>query len=286
MADEPLSPLPFRRERNLSNRNFHKRNSRRSSTQSVQLERHSCAADVESGERRDSSSSSHIQSAYIADISATDWKSNQLSSAVKMHSPSHESEETDDISTSATTPIIPPGTPGTPGTPDTPGTPTADPALLDVRQKVQRFETLKTRVNYTRQERLSLKLLENRHHPSFSQYDVSFRNRTVPHGIILAPGLNSSNSSSSLSAITPVSIDEVRSEDEVDQISDYETNNTDPLTPVDHTVGDSASAVLPARDAITDEVKVTAQHVQRSISADPSELVASLKMRNDKQFPR
>lgn len=284
MGDEPLSPLPFRRERNLSNRNFHKRNSRRSSTQSLQLERHSCAADVESG------SSHSIQPAYIADISATDWKSNQLSSAVKMHSPSHESE-TDDITigTSAPTPIIPSGTPDTPDTPDTPGTPTADPALLDVRQKVQRFETLKTRVTYTRQERLSLKLLENRHHPSFSQYDVSFRNRTVPHGIILAPGLNSSNSSSSLSALTPGSIDEVRSEDEVDQISDFETNNTDPpLTPVDHhtVVGDSASAVLPASDATTDEVKATAQHVQRSISADPSELVASLKMRNDKQFPR
>lgn len=283
MADEPLSPLPFRRERNLSNRNFHKRNSRRSSTQSVQLERHSSAADVESvNEQRDSNSSSSIQLSFTAD-SSTECKSNQQSSVSKMPAAGNESESTDETAISSTaTPI----TPGIPDTPDTPGTPTADPALLDVRQKVQRFETLKTKISYTRQERLSLKLLENRHHPSFSQYDVSFRNRTVPHSLSLS-ALNSSSrsSSSSLSATAHVSIDEVRSEDEVDHLSDFETS-TDNLThAADSTVADSASAVLPSSDD-TAEIKAAAQHVQRSISADPSELVASLKLRNDKQFAR
>lgn len=270
MADEPLSPLPFRRERNLSNRNFHKRNSRRGSTHSTQLERHSSAMDVESGERRDSTSSSSIQFPRTLDHESTEREPNQLS-VVTMRNESETVNTTDEgaIGTSAM--------PTIPDTPETPGTPTADPALLDVRQKVQRFETLKT--TYTRQERISLKLLEGRHHPSFSQYDASFRSQTVPRRIAL-PGLSSS-SASSLSATRALSIDEVRSEDEVDQISDFETNADE----ADCAVAETASAVLPSCEDSGD-VKSATQLVQRSISADPAELAASLKLRTDKQFPR
>ncbi|XP_030554101.1 triple functional domain protein isoform X1 [Drosophila novamexicana] len=263
MADEDLSPLPFRRERNLSNRNFNKRNSRRRSGQPSELERHSSAVDTECGGRRDSnasSSSSSFQLSYSVN-SDTESAFNRRS-VLKMRAASDDTAE-------------PPTTPTYPQTPTTP-----DPALLDVRQKVQRFETLKTSISYMRQERLSLKLLENRRHPSFSQHDDHAQIRTPPPPRRIAlPGLSScSNSISS----TPVSIDEVRSEDEVDQISDFET---DPQAPVDYVLSESSSAVLPSDCPDPEDVK--AQAVQRSISADPSgALSPPLKLRNDKDFPR
>lgn len=263
MADQDLSPLPFRRERNLSNRNFNKRNSRRRSGQPSELERHSSAVDTECGGRRDSnasSSSSSFQLSYSVN-SDTESAFNRRS-VLKMRAASDDTAE-------------PPTTPTYPQTPTTP-----DPALLDVRQKVQRFETLKTSISYMRQERLSLKLLENRRHPSFSQHDDHAQIRTPPPPRRIAlPGLSScSNSISS----TPVSIDEVRSEDEVDQISDFET---DPQAPVDYVLSESSSAVLPSDCPDPEDVK--AQAVQRSISADPSgALSPPLKLRNDKDFPR
>lgn len=274
MADEALSPLPFRRERNLSNRNFNKRNSRRGSTHSThsQLERHShsSAMDMESGERRDSNSSSSIQFPRTLEFDSTEREPNQPS-VVKMVNTTEEGA----ISTSAT--------PTLPDTPSTPGTPTADPALLDVRQKVQRFETLKTTISYTRQERSSLKLLEGRHHPSFSQYDASFRSQTVPRRIAL-PGLSSS-STSCLSATTALSIDEVRSEDELDHASDCEAKADEEAETVECALAETASAVLPSHED-SEDLKSATQLVQRSISADPAQMTPSLKLRNDKQFPR
>lgn len=280
MADEALSPLPFRRERNLSNRNFNKRNSRRGSTHSThsQLERlsHSSAMDVESGERRDSTSSSSIQFPRTLDYESTEREPNQPS-VLKMRNESETVNTTDEGASSAS------ATPTIPDTPSTPGTPTADPALLDVRQKVQRFETLKTTISYTRQERSSLKLLEGRHHPSFSQYDASFRSQTMPRRIAL-PGLSSS-STSCLSATTALSIDEVRSEDELDQASDIEAKADEEAEAVECALAETASAVLPSHED-TEDLKSATQLVQRSISADPAEMTPSLKLRNDKQFPR
>ncbi|XP_017961047.1 uncharacterized protein LOC108654337 isoform X1 [Drosophila navojoa] len=255
MADEDLSPLPFRRERNLSNRNFNKRNSRRRSGQPSELERHSSALDGHCGGRRDStasSSSSSFQLSYSVN-SDTESAFNRRS-ILKMRAASEDTAE-----------------PCADNTPQTPTTP--DPAFLDVRQKVQRFETLKTTISYLRQDRLSLKLLENRRHPSFSQYteQVNIRTPPPPRRVAL-PGLSSCTDSVSSNHL---SIDEVRSEDEVDQISDFEA---DPQEAVEYMLSESSSAVLPASCTDADEVK--AQAVQRSISADPT------KLRNDKDFPR
>ncbi|XP_034479533.1 triple functional domain protein [Drosophila innubila] len=256
MADEDLSPLPFRRERNLSNRNFNKRNSRRRSGHLSESERHSSAVDAENAGRRDSnvsSSSSSFQLSYSVN-SDTESAFNRRS-ILKMRAASDEQAE------QSPQPI-------------TPTTPTPDPALLDVRQKVQRFETLKTSINYMRQERLSLKLLENRRHPSFSQYKENAQIRTPPTPRRIAlPGLSSGTNSISS---THISIDEVRSEDEVDQISDFET---DPQAPVDYVLSESSSAVLAS---CTDPEEHKSQVVQRSISADQTEL----SLRNDKDFPR
>lgn len=255
MADEDLSPLPFRRERNLSNRNFNKRNSRRRSGQPSELERHSSALDGHCGGRRDSnvsSSSSSFQLSYSVN-SDTESAFNRRS-ILKMRAASEDTAE-----------------PCADNTPETPTTP--DPAFLDVRQKVQRFETLKTTISYLRQDRLSLKLLENRRHPSFSQYTEQVQIRTPPPPRRVAlPGLSSCTDSVSSNHL---SIDEVRSEDEVDQISDFEA---DPQEAVEYVLSESSSAVLPASCTDADEVKT--QAVQRSISADPT------KLRNDKDFPR
>ncbi|XP_023165036.1 kalirin [Drosophila hydei] len=252
MGDEDLSPLPFRRERNLSNRNFNKRNSRRRSGQLAELERHSSAVDADCGGQRDSnvsSSSSSFQLSYSVN-SDTESAFNRRS-VLKMRAASEDTAEPCEA-TIAQTP---------------------DPALLDVRQKVQRFETLKTTISYLRQERLSLKLLENRRHPSFSQYTNQVQIRTPPPPRRIAlPGLNSHTSSISSNHL---SIDEVRSEDEVDQISDFET---DPNTAVDYVLSETSSVVLPA--SCTDEDEVKTQAVQRSLSADPT------KVRPDKDFPR
>ncbi|EDW10300.2 myosin-M heavy chain [Drosophila mojavensis] len=255
MADEDLSPLPFRRERNLSNRNFNKRNSRRRSGQPSELERHSSALDGHCGGRRDSnasSSSSSFQLSYSVN-SDTESAFNRRS-ILKMRAASDDTAE-----------------PRADTTPQTPTTP--DPAFLDVRQKVQRFETLKTTISYLRQDRLSLKLLENRRHPSFSQYTDQVQIRTPPPPRRVAlPGLSSRTDSVSSNHL---SIDEVRSEDEVDQISDFEA---DPQEAVEYVLSESSSAVLPASCTDADEVKT--QAVQRSISADPT------KLRTDKDFPR
>ncbi|KAM8713265.1 hypothetical protein ACLKA7_013558 [Drosophila subpalustris] len=259
MADEDLSPLPFRRERNLSNRNFNKRNSRRRSSQlSTELERHSSGVDAV---ENSSSSSSSFQLSYSVN-SDTESAFNRRS-LLKMRAASDETAEQSQQQQPQSV------------TPTTPTTPTADPALLDVRQKVQRFETLKSTISYMRQERLSLKLLENRHRPSFSQCDFSAPLRTppVPRRIAL-PGLSSRTNSISSAHI---SIDEVRSEDEVDQISDFET---DPTTPVDYVLGESSSEVISS--SATDPEEHKSQTVQRSISADPSQM----PLRTDKDFPR
>ncbi|XP_060655089.1 triple functional domain protein isoform X1 [Drosophila nasuta] len=256
MADEDLSPLPFRRERNLSNRNFNKRNTLRRSSN----------VDAENAGRRDSNvstSSSSFQLSYSVN-SDTESAFNRRS-VLKMRAASDETGEQE---------------PKTPSQPDeepmTPTTPTADPALLDVRQKVKRFETLKSNISYLRQERLSLKLLENRRVPSFSQYDGTAQLKTPPTPRRIAlPGLSSgSNSISS----AHVSIDEVRSEDEVDQISDFET---DPQTPAEHELKESSSAVL---SCSIEPEENKSQHVQRSISADHTHKTRPL--RPDKDFPR
>ncbi|KAH8297058.1 hypothetical protein KR044_004296 [Drosophila immigrans] len=255
MADEDLSPLPFRRERNLSNRNFNKRNSRRRSGQPVE---------PENADRRDSnasSSSSSFQLSYSVN-SDTESAFNRRS-VLKMRA---ASDETGEQPTNAA--------PAAHSMPPT--TPTEDPALLDVRQKVHRFETLKSNISYLRQERLSLKLLENRRHPSFSQYDVYAQSRTPPPPRRIAlPGLTSGSNSISSAHI---SIDEVRSEDEVDQISDFES---DPHAPVEYELKESSSAVL---SSVTEPDENKSQQVQRSISADPSQITPSL--RTDKDFPR
>ncbi|XP_001985810.2 triple functional domain protein isoform X2 [Drosophila grimshawi] len=272
MADEDLSPLPFRRERNLSNRNFNKRNSRRRSGQSAtDVERHSSAVDVEyGGQRRDStasSSSSSFQLSYSVN-SDTESAFNRRS-MLKMRA---ASEETAPVESS---------TPQTSEIPERPTTLTgADPALLDVRQKVQRFETLKSTISYLRQERLSLKLLENRRHPSFSQHDTTVQYYTPPPPRRVAlPGMGSNRNSISSAHI---SIDEVRSEDEVDQISDFET---DPQDAVEYVLSESQSAVLGNSSPDPDEPQEHVVH--RSISADPAcNNTLPLKPRNDKDFPR
>nr|XP_016930547.1 kalirin [Drosophila suzukii] len=276
MADEDLSPLPFRRERNLSNRNFNKRNSRRRiSQQAAEQERHSSTLVSSQPEAVDggsppSSSSSSFQLSYSVN-SDTESAFNRRS-LLKMHEVAGENGGGGG-GVEVTTPGDSPTTP-----------PTPDPALLDVRQKVHRFETLKTTVCFMKQERHSLKLLENRRHPSFEDYSGDQRTppATPPRRIRL-PGLGSSRSSS-IPSIQSASIHEVRSEDEVDQISDFET---DPhATPTEEYVpADTTSEVIPSTSQEEEDPK-TQQQVQRSISADQSKdrRTLPLKMRND--FPR
>jgi len=273
---EDLSPLPFRRERNLSNRNFNKRNSRRRiSQQAAEQERHSSTLVSSQPEAVDggsppSSSSSSFQLSYSVN-SDTESAFNRRS-LLKMHEVAGENGGGGE-GVEVTTPGDSPTTP-----------PTPDPALLDVRQKVHRFETLKTTVCFMKQERHSLKLLENRRHPSFEDYSGDQRTppATPPRRIRL-PGLGSSRSSS-IPSIQSASIHEVRSEDEVDQISDFET---DPhATPTEEYVPeDTTSEVIPSTGQEEEDPK-TQQQVQRSISADQSKdrRTLPLKMRND--FPR
>ncbi|XP_034650797.1 triple functional domain protein [Drosophila subobscura] len=277
MADSDLSPLPFRRERNLSNRNFNKRNSRRRISQqqaaAEQERQHSANMEADGAGQRDStvsSSSSSFQLSYS--VNSDTESAFQRRSLLKMREPEEVGEGE--------------------AAPQTPTTP--DPAWLDVRQKVQRFETLKTTIGYLRQERHSLKLLENRRHPSFEDYAGEHRTppATPPRRIRL-PGLAGSRSSSIPSTpgtTTSSSISEVRSEDEVDQISDFET---DPHATREYVLTESASEVLPghaAEDSNDDES--SGQQVQRSISVDQAAVAAAanhtlpLKMRKDPDFPR
>ncbi|KAH8290504.1 hypothetical protein KR054_003719 [Drosophila jambulina] len=277
MADEDLSPLPFRRERNLSNRNFNKRNSRRRiSQQAAEQERHSSTLVSSQPEpvdaaRRDSvsassSSSSSLQISYSVN-SDTESAFNRRS-LLKMRA---EAETVNGGGVDATTPTEEP-----PMSPQTP-----DPAWLDVRQKVHRFENFKTNICFLKQERNSLKLLENRRHPSFEDHGTP--PPTPPRGIRRL-GLSSSRSSS-IPSIPATSIDEVRSEDEVDQISDFET---DPhaVEGGEYVPDGTTSEVLPPREEVEESKQQQQQHVHRSISADQSkgELSTPLKMRND--FPR
>ncbi|KMY94468.1 triple functional domain protein isoform X1 [Drosophila simulans] len=275
MADEDLSPLPFRRERNLSNRNFNKRNSRRRiSQQAAEQERHNSTLVSSNLESNDvarpvssvSSSSSSIQLSYSVN-SDTDSVFRQRS-LLKMH----EAESVGGL-----------GTASTPESPMSPQTP--DPALLDVRQKVHRFEAFRTNICFIKQERHSLKLLENRRHPSFEDQSEDHRTppATPPRRIRL-PGLGSRGSSRSSSIPSfQAGIHEVRSEDEVDQISDFETDSH--AAAEEYLVVDTTSEVVPSEEEVADS-KVNQQQVQRSISADQSKeaLTLPLKMRND--FPR
>ncbi|XP_030387272.1 rhoGEF domain-containing protein gxcJ [Scaptodrosophila lebanonensis] len=249
MADEDLSPLPFRRERNLSNRNFNKRNSRRR----LSTEKHSIAVDADSSSSASVSSSFQISYSVNSD---TEGAFNRRS-LLKMRPPSNEIE----IGVEATS--LPPATPTTPDVPD--------PALLDVRQKVQRFETLKSTIALRKQERLSLKLLENRR-------NVSLEQKTFVRVGPLGSSSDPSNSATS-NPRTSTSIDEVRSEDEVDQISDFEA---DPQVPVEYVLSESGSAVL-----TTTNNDSKAENMKRSISADPTgELTTPSRNRNFKDFPR
>ncbi|XP_016988840.1 triple functional domain protein isoform X1 [Drosophila rhopaloa] len=276
MADEDLSPLPFRRERNLSNRNFNKRTSRRRiSQQAAEQERHSSALGSSDPEpvdaaRRDSPASSSSSSSFQLSYSVNSDTESAFHrrSLLKMH----EAESGGAVEVTTESPV----------SPESPGTPTPDPALLDVRQKVHRFETLKTNIIFLKQERHSLKLLENRRHPSFEDYSADHGTppATPPRRIRLL-GLGSSRSSSIPSIQGRESIHEVRSEDEVDQISDFET---DPhAAGEEYVISDTTSEVIPSREV---EESSAQQQVQRSISADPSKAghTLSLKMRND--FPR
>ncbi|XP_017125370.1 kalirin [Drosophila elegans] len=278
MADEDLSPLPFRRERNLSNRNFAKRNSRRRiSQQAAEQERHSssplASSNPESNDaaRIDSPLSSSSSSSFQLSISVnSDTESAfQRRSLLKMHATESGGGGVED----------PPESPMSPQTPD--------PALLDVRQKVHRFETLKTNISFLKQERHSLKLLENRRHPSFEDYagDRGTPPVTPPRRIRLV-GLGSSRSSSIPSIQGRESIHEVRSEDEVDQISDFETDSQ--AAAEEYVISDTISEViLPVSQEVGEESPSNQQtQVQRSISADQSKEEPTLpfKMRND--FPR
>ncbi|EDW79716.2 uncharacterized protein Dwil_GK17870 [Drosophila willistoni] len=267
MADEDLSPLPFRRERNLSNRNFNKRTSRRRISKPTE-ERHSSTA--ASNDNSTSSSSSSSFQLSISINSDTESAFNRRS-LLKMRNPEDKDGEEVEL----------------PATPTTP-----DPALLDVRQKVQRFETLKTTIKFMRQERNSLKLLENRRYPSFEEHEVEHEHATPPPASprrIALPGLHqrlSTNRSSSIQSNTPTtsSISEVRSEDEVDQISDFET---DPNVTVDYVLSESQSEVLHTATEPQESQQQQQQQVLRSISADQSgDKTLSLKLRHDKDFPR
>lgn len=277
MADEDLSPLPFRRERNLSNRNFNKRNSRRRiSQQAAEQERHSSTLvssqpESDDAARRDSVASSSSSSLHISySVNSVTESAFNRRSLLKMREATENGGEVEATS---------PTTEG-PMSPQTP-----DPAWLDVRQKVHRFETLKTNICFLKQERHSLKLLENRRHPSFEDFsgDHGTPPATPPRRRLL--GLGSSRSSSIPSIPANTSIDEVRSEDEVDQISDFET---DPhAVEGGEYVLDGTSEVLPPSEAIEEaKTQQQQQQVHRSISADQSkgELPSPLKMRND--FPR
>ncbi|KAH8321818.1 hypothetical protein KR067_002394 [Drosophila pandora] len=275
MADEDLSPLPFRRERNLSNRNFNKRNSRRRiSQQAAEQERHSstleptgsCTPDSNDVARRDSTSASSSNSSSF-----------QLSYSVNSDTESAFNRRSLLKMRAAVE-----------GSPDA-GTPTSpDPAWLNVREKVHRFEAHKANIFFQKQERNSLKLLENRRHPSFEEFasDHGTPPATPPRRIRLL-GLGSKRTSSIPS--TPGSgadiipnIDEVRSEDEVDQISDFETDPHAVDHSEEHIIEHSASEVLAVGGDGDSQVP---QQVQRSISADQSQTMP-LKMRNDKDFPR
>ncbi|KAH8252592.1 hypothetical protein KR032_000719 [Drosophila birchii] len=276
MADEDLSPLPFRRERNLSNRNFNKRNSRRRiSHQAAEQERHSSTLvssqpESDDAARRDSvsASSSSSSSLHISYSVNSDTESAfNRRSLLKMRAAAAENGgEVDATSTQE-----PPMSPQTP-----------DPAWLDVRQKVHRFENFKTNVIFLKQERNSLKLLENRRHPSFEDHGTP--PPTPPRGIRRL-GLSSSRSSS-IPSIPATSIDEVRSEDEVDQISDFETDSH-AVEGREYVLDGTTSEVLPPSEEVeVSKQQQQQQQVHRSISADQSkgELTSPLKMRND--FPR
>ncbi|KAH8280539.1 hypothetical protein KR018_009474 [Drosophila ironensis] len=264
MADEDLSPLPFRRERNLSNRNFNKRNSRHRMSQQAASEERLSSATV----------SSPPDSGDVAHSSSSSSSSFQLSYSVN-------SDTESAFNRRSLLKMEPEQTPHSPNSPATP-----DPAWLNVREKVHRFEAQKTNICYQKQERNSLKLLENRRLPSFEEFVAGAKGTpppTPPRRIRLL-GLGGGNRRSSIpssqspnDSVTHTSIDEVRSEDEVDQISDFEADPHAGEYEIEH----SASEVLA-------EVPQVPQQMQRSVSADPTagDPALLLKMRHDKDFPR
>ncbi|XP_054738774.1 uncharacterized protein LOC129244899 [Anastrepha obliqua] len=251
MADESStdSPRPFRRERNLSNRNFAKRRSTRrisveshSSVESFNLsaaERNNTASEASSAHESNSSARHNHSTASSSGSSGS--HSFSVASSQLQYSYSVQSDTESAFQRVSTRRMIPPPLPvtGPPHSDDEqatnhdggaedgaaqPTTPT-DPALLGVRQKVHRFETL------TAEQRILFKT--GRHQLRKQQYNT--HGETVE--VTTSPGLwrvfppvlrrptpeadSSAASRISTTSSFHTSIDEERSVDDVDDFSDY-----------------------------------------------------------------
>lgn len=260
MADESAfdSPRPFRRERNLSNRNFAKRRSGRR----ISVESHSSVESfnlsaAESVNNASSASSAHENNSSAGGNDSHNHSTSSSSGSSGSHSFSVASSQLDysysvqsDTESAfyraSTRRMVPPPLPitGPPLDNDEPTTTTTngddgqpqtpDPALLGVRQKVNRFETL------TAEQRILFKTGRHQLRQQNQQNNTHTR-ATTTTGVggfsAASPGLwrvfppatrrstpetdSSVASRQSAASSFHTSIDEERSVDDVDEISDY-----------------------------------------------------------------
>nr|XP_014087896.1 uncharacterized protein LOC106615987 [Bactrocera oleae]XP_036231534.1 uncharacterized protein LOC106615987 [Bactrocera oleae]XP_036231535.1 uncharacterized protein LOC106615987 [Bactrocera oleae]XP_036231536.1 uncharacterized protein LOC106615987 [Bactrocera oleae]XP_036231537.1 uncharacterized protein LOC106615987 [Bactrocera oleae]XP_036231538.1 uncharacterized protein LOC106615987 [Bactrocera oleae]XP_036231539.1 uncharacterized protein LOC106615987 [Bactrocera oleae]XP_036231540.1 unc len=285
MADESAidSPRPFRRERNLSNRNFAKRRSSRrtsveshSSVESFNLsaaESVNNASSVSSVHEHSSSASASGSHNHSTSTSSGSSGSHSLSVASSQldYSYSVQSDTESAFYRASTRRMVPPPLPIT-GPPldndestttttiatttseDDAQPQTPDPALLGVRQKVNRFETL------TAEQRILFKTGRHQLRQQHQQYNshTGAAKTTGVGGISVAPpGLwrvfppatrrstpeTDSSVASRQSAVSSfhTSIDEERSVDDVDEISDYaEDAHADAVAEAEYAVPEEA----------------------------------------------
>lgn len=272
MSEED-SPRPFRRERNLSNRNFRRRGSnRRFSTEShSSIDSHNTEADITTNTNDNSTSSTSISSSSV---------SSSFQYSYSVHTDTENAFNRKSLRLQRL------------DSEDAAAPPSPDPALLDVKQKVQRFETLKS------EDRIIFKT---------GKFNSRQRMVTGKGGGILGPlrvlpiiqsGSDAENNSppigvGSSTPTTPTvvpklpassppilqmprkqisslysSIDEARSEDEVEDISSdfvVEDEPADEERPLDTL--DSASEIIPA--IVVDEFGAT-EKMRRIHSAGAS----------------
>ncbi|XP_011206926.2 triple functional domain protein [Bactrocera dorsalis] len=280
MADECAidSPRPFRRERNLSNRNFAKRRSNRrisveshSSVESFNLsaaESVNNASSVSSVHEQSSSASGNDSHNHSTSTSSGSSGSHSFSVASSQldYSYSVQSDTESAFLRASTRRMVPPPLPitGPPFDNDAPTVTTTnddetqpqtpDPALLGVRQKVDRFETL------TAEQRILFKTGRHQLRQQHQQYSAQIGAvKTTGVGGIsaAAPGLwrvfppatrrstpeTDSSVASRQSALSSfhTSIDEERSVDDVDEISDYaEDAHADAVLEAEYAVPEEA----------------------------------------------
>ncbi|XP_004517386.2 uncharacterized protein LOC101458664 [Ceratitis capitata] len=312
MADENAidSPRPFRRERNLSNRNFAKRRSARrisveshssvesfnlSAAESVNNASSNASSVHESAASAASASGSHNHSTTSSSGSNGSYSLSVASSQLQ-YSYSLQSDTESAFHRASTRRMVPPPLPIT-GPPlddeepledvaaatitingdDTPTTQMTDPALLGVRQKVHRFETL------TAEQRILFKTGRHQLRKQQQQSNTHTENEMV--GVTSAtPGLwrvfppamrrstpdtdSSLASRQSAASSFHTSIDEERSVDDVDDFSDYAED--------EHALAARAEADAAVEYVVPEEARelredVVPSHLPGYVSAPASE---------------